>query len=94
MNLENPPEGICSDLAYMVPNAHLDVTALALILGRCKKSIQRAVRRGELPRPFTFMGRHVWLAGKIVEHLQKLQNEALQLAERRDRKIEEQKRGL
>lgn len=94
MENENRLDGICSELACMVPNAHLDVSALAFILGRCKKSIQRAVRRGELPQPFTFMGRHVWLAGKIVEHLQKLQNEALHQAGRRDRKIDEQKRGL
>ena len=86
-------QGACTEIASMPSNAHLEVAALAMILGRCKKSIQRAVRRGELPQPFTFMGRHVWLAGKIVEHLQKLQDDALHQAGRRDRKIEEQKRG-
>jgi hypothetical protein len=88
-----PSYGACTEIASMPPNSHLDVVALASILGRCKKSIQRAVRRGELPAPFTFMGRHVWLAGKIVDHLQKRQDDALRQAERRARKIEDQKRG-
>ncbi len=86
-------QGVCTAIASLSPDSHLEVCALASILGRCKKSIQRAVRRGELPQPFTFMGRHVWLAGTIVDHLQKLQDSALRQVERRDRKIEEQKRG-
>ena len=92
--LEVRPDGICTALASMEPNAHLDVSALAVLLGRCKKSVQRAVRRGELPQPFIFLGRHVWLAGKIVEHLQERQDEALRQSERRAKKIDEQKRGI
>ena len=75
--------GIVTELATLPPEAHLDGEALGRMLGRCRKSIQRAVRRGELPPPFKFMGRHVWLVKTILDHMKARQNAALQLLERR-----------
>jgi hypothetical protein len=80
--------GICQDLATLPANAHLDMRALAKILKRSTKSIERAVRRGDLPKPFRFMGKCVWLAGVIVEHLKAKQAAALETAERQAKRRE------
>lgn len=79
--------GICTTLAVLPSGAHLDASALARILGRCTKSVQRAARRGELPPPIKFMGRHVWMAGAVQEHFAARQAAALQAARKRDQKI-------
>ncbi len=65
------------ELANLPPQAHVDGQALGEILGRCKKSIQRAARRGELPPPFKFMGRHVWLVKTLMEHFEGQQDAAV-----------------
>jgi len=49
------PDGVVVDLAAFPGNAHIDVEALAKILHRHKRSITRAIYRGELPPPFRFM---------------------------------------
>lgn len=77
--------GICDGLARLPAKVHLDTAALARILHRSKKSVQRAVRRGELPAPFKFLGRHCWLAGVIVEHLTARQEAALRELEKHAR---------
>jgi len=76
-------EGIVTALAELPPNAHLDSEALGQILGRCRKSVQRAVRRGELPPPVKFMGKHVWLAKAILAHMEARQDAVVDQAERR-----------
>lgn len=81
---QREPCGIVRGLAELPPQAHLDGAALGSILGRCKKSVQRAVRRGELPPPFRFMGKHVWLVKTLVEHLEEQQAAALNEARRLD----------
>ena len=87
----NAQPGVCSSLAALLPTAHIDAAALATMLNRSKKSVQRAVRRGELPRPFKLLGKHMWMAGAIVEHLHTLQTNALkqadQQAQRRTRDV-------
>jgi len=80
--------GIVDELAKLPPNAHIDGDGLGRILGRCKKSVQRAVRRGELPPPFRFMGRHVWLVKTILEHLERQQEDAARQAARREANIQ------
>lgn len=75
--------GIVTCLAELPENAHLDAVALGRILGRCKKTIQRAVRRGELPPPIRFMGRHVWLVGTILRHFEERQQAAVDEVDRR-----------
>ena len=79
--------GIVTALAELPLNAHLDAEALGRILGRCKKTIQRAVRRGELPPPIKFMGRHVWLVKTILEHMESRQETALRQFRKRLEKI-------
>jgi hypothetical protein len=80
------PSGVCIDLATMPVNAQLDMHALAKIFKRSKKSIQRAIRRGDLPKPFRMMGKCVWLAGVIIDHFVEKQRGALQLdAKRKER---------
>jgi hypothetical protein len=79
--------GVCTGLAELPRDAHLDAEALAHMLGCCKKSVQRAWRRGELPPPVTFMGRHVWLVGTILDHFQARQDAALREARKRGEKI-------
>jgi len=78
----SPRAGVVTALAELPPDAHLDAEALGRILGRCKKTIQRAVRRGELPPPIKFMGRHVWLVRTILEHMGARQTAAVKAAER------------
>jgi len=77
-----PTGGIVTALAELPSDAHLDAEALGCILGRCKKTIQRAVRRGELPPPIKFMGKHVWLVRSILAHMENLQDKAIKQANR------------
>lgn len=79
---------IITELAKLPPDSHLDGEGLACILGRCKKSVQRAVRRGELPPPFKFMGRHVWLVKTIRDHMELRQRAACEQLDRRLARLE------
>jgi hypothetical protein len=81
------PSGVCIDLATLPVNAQLDMHALAKIFKRSKKSIQRAIRRGDLPKPFRMMGKCVWLAGVIIDHFVEKQKAALQLDEKRKERL-------
>ena len=77
-------DGIVTGLAELPREAHVNIRALARMLGRSVRSVERAVRRGELPPPFRFMGRRVWIAGTIIDHMAARQQAALRLVERRD----------
>ncbi len=79
--------GVITALADLPPDGVLDVNTLAHMLGRCSKTIQRAVRRGELPQPVKFMGKRVWLVKTILEHLESRQKEAMKEANRRISKL-------
>ena len=81
------PPGVVTVLAELPRDAHVDAEALGRMLGRCKKSVQRAWRRGELPPPVKFMGRHVWLVGTIRDHFQARQDAALREARKRGERI-------
>ena len=90
VTVENPApklDGVCSGLATLPRNAHLDAKALARMLGRTVRTIDRATARAELPAPVRFLGRRVWLVGTILDHLQAKQQEALDAASRHERKI-------
>ena len=91
-NLPAREHGAVTELAKLPPQAHVDSQALGQMLGRCKKSVQRAVRRGELPPPFRFMGRHVWLVKTLLDHLQEQQDVVLHEMNRRTARLE--KRNL
>lgn len=78
--------GVCTEFTSLPASAHLDMRGVAKLLKRSTKSIQRAIQRGDLPKPFRFMGKCVWLAGVIVQHLESKQKAALQLdAKRKER---------
>jgi len=74
--------GAITSLAELPSDGLLDANTLAHMLGRCKRTIQRAIRRGELPQPIRFMGRQVWMVKTILEHLDKLQDKATRQANR------------
>ena len=75
---------VLTGLAELPPEAEVDTAALGRILGRSRKTIQRAVRRGELPAPFRFMGRNVWLVSAILDHFRARQKAALKLQAQRN----------
>jgi len=80
--------GVITELAELPPDAHVDASALARILGRSKKAVQRAVRRRELPAPFWFLGKHTWLVKTITDHFNALQRKALKEARQCDEQVE------
>lgn len=80
--------GVTTALAELPADAHIDIDALARMLNRCTKSVQRAVRRGELPAPIRFMGKRVWMVGAILKHMRARQETALKEASRREARIE------
>ena len=81
---ETTNTGACVEFATLPPNAHIDLRTLARMLKRSTKSVQRAVRRGDLPAPFKFLGKLTWMAGIIVKHLNEKQEAVLEYAARRD----------
>ena len=84
---ETKTNGVVTALAELPRDAHLDAAALGRMLGRCRKSIGRAWRRGELPPPVTFLGRHVWLVGTILDHFRARQDAAVREAAKREARI-------
>ena len=81
------PGVVITRLAELPADSFLDTEALGGILGRCKKTIQRAVRRGELPPPIIFLGRHVWIVRTILAHMEARQAAAVKIAEGRALRI-------
>ena len=63
--------GVVLDLANLPPDALIDRAALARMLARCEASIDRAVKRGEIPKPVKFMGKKTWTAKVIQDHFVK-----------------------
>ena len=78
-NKTSTRSGIITALADLPADAYLDARALGDLLGCCKRSVERAWRRGELPSPIRFMGRYVWVMGAIREHLQEMQKKAIRM---------------
>jgi hypothetical protein len=74
---ENKRKKSISALAALPPGTHLDASGLASLLGVCKKSIERATRRSELPAPFRLHGRNTWLVSAIIKHFEDRQKAAL-----------------
>lgn len=78
--------GIFAQLASLPAGSHINARGLAEALGICKKSVERAVRRGELPAPFRMGGRNVWMVSTILEHFEARQRQALEKAGRMERR--------
>lgn len=81
--------GVVTGIADLPGNAYIDSKELGRLIGRCKKSIQRAVRRGELPPPVKFMGRHVWLVKTILDHFEERQRAACQQMKQRQTRLKQ-----
>lgn len=79
--------GVCDGLATLPRHAHLDARALATILGRTVRTIDRATARSELPAPVRLLGRRTWLVGTILDHFEARQAAALEASARHERKI-------
>ena len=77
----------CGALAALPPGSHLDASGLASLLGVCKKSIERATRRGELPAPFRLHGRNTWMVSVIIKHFEQRQSAALMRQQQRAAKL-------
>jgi predicted DNA-binding transcriptional regulator AlpA len=75
-------DGVCAELGTLPAEALVTEKALAAMLGKCVKSIKRAVKRGELPQPVRIMGAPTWTAGAIVRHIEKRLEAAARKAER------------
>ena len=70
-----------SELAEVIalpPTAILTKAALARLMHRHPVSIDRAVKRHELPPPTRLCGQRVWTAGAIARYLDGRLNEALE----------------
>ena len=80
--------GIIRQLGDLPEGAIINEEALAAMFDRCTTSIKRAVSRGELPPPTRLLGKPVWTAGVIREHLERRLAEAAEEAERQARRFE------
>lgn len=63
--------GVCSDIGALPPGAIVTEDGLAAMMGKCRMSIRRAVKRGELPPAARVMGKRCWTAGAIVRHMER-----------------------
>ena len=79
---DTPLVGVFPDFGTLGPGAIVKRAALAKMLRCSDKTVGRMIERGELPRPFRFMGGDAWTCGAIVEHWERQQGEAQQEAER------------
>jgi hypothetical protein len=88
--LDSLPEGkggICVALGALPPGAIVTEDGLAGMLSKCRMSIRRAVKRGELPAPTRLMGKRCWTAGAIIRHVEAQLERAKQEAQRLGRRL-------
>lgn len=69
-------DGVCAELGTLPTGAFITEEALAAMLGKSRRSIRRAVERGELPPPVRMMGKRTWTAGVVIQHLEQRLEEA------------------
>ena len=77
----NGNQGIVRQLGDLPADAVISEEGLAKILGKCRTSIKRAIRRGELPVPVRLFGESVWTVNALRGHLNQRLEEAKQAAE-------------
>jgi hypothetical protein len=78
--------GGAGDLSSLDPDKPLDLELLSKLLNRHPKTIERHVRSGEFPPPFTFMGRRCWTARVVVDFIRDRQQRALQDWQKKQRR--------
>lgn len=74
--------GIVRELGDLPPGAIVEEEALARMFHRHPVSIQRAVKRGELPAPARIMGKPCWTVKAILDHVSKRLDAAQREAEK------------
>ena len=74
-------------LARLPERTILDEVQLAKILCVASRTIRRKVSRFELPPPVPFGGRSVWLAGRILAHIESAAERAERDAKRAERQV-------
>jgi predicted DNA-binding transcriptional regulator AlpA len=80
---------IVTDLAELPSEAIVFKKALATMLGKCTMTVDRMVKRGELPRPIRFTNQDVWTAGVLREHMSQRLDAAAKIQARVREKITE-----
>jgi hypothetical protein len=81
--------GVYPELGALPEGALVTEDGLAEMLGKCRMSIRRAVKRGELPPAARIMGKRCWTAGALVRHIEAKLERAQVEAERRARRLSE-----
>lgn len=80
------PGGIIRELADLPAETVVSEDGLAKILGKCRVSVKRAVKRQELPMPVRMFGESVWTVQALRDHistrLRRAQEENLRLQRR------------
>ncbi len=82
-------DGIIIRLKELPRAAILNADAPDRLMGRHMKTIQRSVRRGELPAPFIMGGRQTLTAGAILDHFEARPKAAIEEANKRRARLEE-----
>jgi hypothetical protein len=82
-----PRGGVCAALGALPEGAIISEDGLAGMMGKCRMSIRRAVKRGELPQPARLMGKRIWTAGTIIRHMESALERAKQEGQRRERRL-------
>ena len=73
---------VLDELARLPEKAILDEVALSRALHVAPRTLRRMVNRWQLPPPVPLGGRSVWLAGKVLDHIQAAAERAARDAER------------
>ena len=74
-------------LAKLPDQAMIDEKRLAHLLGLTSRTIRRIVSRFELPPPTRLAGRSIWLAGRVLAHIEAAAERAEQEARHHAEKI-------
>ena len=84
---EDRPGVLIDGLAVLPERTILDEARLAGLLAVTRRTVRRMVNRFELPPPTRLAGRSMWLAGRVLSHIEAAAERAERKAERVARKI-------
>lgn len=83
------PGVLVNILAELPEKAILDEARLAHLLHVTPRTIRRMVGRFELPPPVSLGGRSVWMAGRVLGHIDAAAERKQRVAEQQARKFRE-----
>lgn len=83
--LEPVEFGVIRKLGDLPPDAVISEDGLAKLFGRCRTSIKRAVRRGELPPSVRMFGGSVWTVEALRNHM----NKRLEAADKESKRLQQ-----